>query len=589
MPSTRPFLATLVVLGALLLATPSTAKLPLRIIGINDFHGQLESGDAALTLPDPAGTGRLTPVRTGGLTHLATLVRKLRSEVPHSVFVSAGDLIGASPLVSALFRDEPTIEAMNLLGLDLNVAGNHEFDHGVAELGRMIAGGCALTPRGSAATCAHPEGRYLGASFPFIASNVIDVDGRALLPTSHVFDVDGVRVGFIGAVTRNTPSLVMPTGIRGWRFLPEAESINREAARLRADGVHALVAVVHEGGDADGGINDCRNPRGPVFGIARRLDPEIAVVLSAHTHRAYNCRIDQRIVIQASSFGRLVSVVDLELSRVSGTIDRGTVAARNLPVPNGLPAGTGAPGASDVAAQVGAGSTRGVYPPLSTASDIAALIAHYSTRAAPLATRPLGRIVATFDRQPAPGGDHAAGRLVADAQLAATRARGAQIAFTNPGGGRSDLLARPPDGVVTFGDAFAMQPFGNTLITMTLTGTQLHTLLENQWSGGSSTRVRFLQPSRGFSYAWRAAIAKGRRVDPGSIRLDGARILPGKRYRVTVNSYLAAGGDDFSVLRDGTDPTGGPLDVDALAHYLRAQSRLQPMAPDLVPRIHRLP
>lgn len=584
----RPLLVALVALGVLLCPDQGKAKLPLRIIAINDFHGHLEAGDGALTLPDPARPDRSIPVRTGGLAHLATLVRQFRSEVPRSVFVSAGDLIGASPLVSALFRDEPTIETMNLLGLDLNAAGNHEFDHGVTELRRMIGGGCAPTPRGSTATCAAPQGPYPGANFPFIASNVVDGDGRALLPASHVVDVDGVRVAFIGAVTQSTPGIVMPTGIQGWRFLPEAESINREAARLRADGIHAQVAVVHEGGEADGGINDCRNPRGPVFDIARRLDPAIALVLSAHTHRAYNCRIDDRIVIQAASFGRLVSVIDLELLRTSGEIDRRTVVARNVPVPNGLPPAAGALDADSASTHRSSDPALGAYAPPSPASDIAALVAHYRERAAPLANQPLGRIVATFDRRPAPGGDHAAGRLLADAQLAATRIHGAQLAFTNPGGVRSDLLARPPDGVVTFGDAFAMQPFGNTLVTLTLTGAQLHQLLEDQWSS-SSTRARILQPSRGFGYAWRAASARGRRIDPASLHLDGAPVLPRRRYRVTVNSYLAAGGDGFTILRDGVEPSGGPLDVDALADYLRAQATNHALAPDRVSRIRRLP
>lgn len=558
---------------AALLETAAAAPVSLRIIAINDLHGHLEPGDNAIAVPDPASPGSTRPLRSGGLAYLATRVRSLQAEVPHSVLVSAGDLIGASPLVSALFRDEPTVEAMNLLGLALNAVGNHEFDQGVAELRRIADGGCAPTARGEMVTCAHPSGRYAGARFPLLAANVTDADGRSLLPASHVIEVAGARIGFIGAVTRSTPGMVMPTGIRGWRFGEEAAAINREALRLRADGVQALVAVVHEGGDADGGINGCERPAGPVFDIARALDPAIAIVFSAHTHRAYNCRIDSRLVIQGASFGRLVSVVDLQID--GGRIDPVSIVARNLPVPNGRDAETDE-------------LLRAAFPPLAAAADIDALIAHYRERAAPLAQRPIGRIAASFDRRASAGGDHAAGRLIADAHLAATRGNGAQIAFTNPGGVRSDLLARPPDGMVSFADAFTMQPFGNALVTLTLTGVQLKQLLESQWNRAGVERARMLQPSHGFSYAWAADRPPGARVDPESMRLDGERIRPERRYRVTVNSFLAAGGDGFSVLRDGADATGGPLDVDALADYLRTRSRDGPHQPDRTARIRRL-
>jgi 5'-nucleotidase len=545
---------------------------PLRIIAINDFHGHLEPGDNAVQVPHPDDPARSVSLRSGGAAYLATAVRRLRSEVPNSVFVSSGDLIGATPLVSALFRDEPTIEVMNLMGLELNVVGNHEFDQGVAELQRLIAGGCANTPRGELATCAHPSGRYDGARFPFIAANVVDAGAHSLLAPAWIRTVDGVKVGFIGAVTRSTPGIVMPTGIRGWRFLAEADAINRQARTLREQGVQALVALIHEGGQADGGFNDCVSPEGPIFDIARALDPAIGVVLSAHSHRAYNCVIGGRVVIQGAPYGRLVSVVDVEIDRVGGGIRR--AHAHNQPVPNGTDEGADP-------ALVRA------YPPLGADPSIAAHVATYRERAAPLANRPVGRIAQTFDRHPSRGGDHAAGRLIADAQLAATGDNGAQIAFTNSGGVRSDLAFRAPDGAVTFADAFTMQPFGNSLVTLTLSGAQLKSLLEQQWNR-SGERVRFLQPSRGFGYAWRADRPWGERVDADSMRLDGDRIRPERSYRVTVNSFLAAGGDGFRALREGSDAVGGPLDVDALVDYLRRFSADAPIAPDRNPRILRI-
>jgi 5'-nucleotidase len=555
-------------------ATAGASPLTLRIIAINDFHGHLEPGDNAIAVPHPADPTRSVPLRSGGAAFVASRVRALRAEVTHSVFVSSGDLIGASPLVSALFRDEPTIEAMNLIGLQLNAVGNHEFDQGVDELRRVAGGGCATTPRGELATCAHPDGRYDGARFPLLAANVVDSSGKTLLAPSWTVAVDGIRVAFIGAVTRVTPSIVRPAGVRGWRFTAEAAAINREAARLRAAGVAAIVALVHEGGEAQGGLNGCDNPQGAIFDIARALDATIDVVLSAHTHRAYNCRIDGRVVIQGASFGRLLSVVDLPLDRESGRVLRAQVRATNVTVPNGL----------DTQADP---VLTAAYPALEPDRAVLALVDHYRERAAPLARKPVGRIAATFDRRASEGGDHALGRLIADAQLAATRDNGARIALTNPGGIRGDLIPHGDDGAVSFGDIFTVQPFGNALVTLTLTGAQLRSLLEMQWNRRSE-RARFLQPSRGFSYAWSEQRPWGQRIDPGSMRIDGELIDPDRDYRVTVNSFLAMGGDGFITLREGREPIGGPLDVDALADFLRAQSGTRPLAPDSRARIRRI-
>jgi 5'-nucleotidase len=559
---------------ALVLALPLQARelVAVRLIAFNDLHGHLEPGDNTIAIPDPRDPAQRIALRTGGMAHLATAARRLRAEQPASLLVSTGDLVGASPLTSALFRDEPTIEAMNALGLDLSVVGNHEFDHGVAELRRLIAGGCATGPRGVAATCAGADRSYAGARFPFIAANVEDAaTGAPLLSPFVVRTVDGVRIGLVGAVTRSTPGIVMPDGIRGWRFTSEAQALNRYARQLRADGVNVVVAVVHEGGDADGGINGCDNPRGAIFDIVRALDPAIDVVLSAHTHRAYNCRIDGRPVIQGASFGRLLSVIDLQVDRAGGAVAREATRARNVPVANGLDADP----AIDAA-----------YPPYPADPQVAAIVEHYRKRVAPLAERPVGRLAAAVERLPPEQGDSPAGRLIADAHLAATRGNGAQIAFTNTGGIRANLRPRQPDGTVTFGDVFTVQPFGNTLVTMTLTGAQLKALLESQWRS-STARPHFLQPSATLSYAWRDDAPPGARVVEDSITIGAERWRRDATYRVTVNSYLAAGGDRFHAFLDGTERSGGPLDVDALAQYLSQRSAGGPLAVDATPRILR--
>ena len=542
---------------------------PVRIIAFNDFHGHLEPGDNAVELPDPSDPTRKRRVRVGGAAHLATLVARLRLEQPQHVVVSSGDLVGASPLTSGLFHDEPTIEVMNAIGLDLNAVGNHEFDHGVDELKRLAQGGCRPADGTARQSC--PRLAHAGARFPFLAANVLDrATGEPIFAPALVKTVGGVRVGFIGVVTRSTPGIVVPSGVAGVRFVAEAGVLNERATALQAQGVQAIVAVVHEGGDADGGVDDCANPRGAIFEIERELDAAIDVVLSAHTHQAYNCSIEGRPVIQGASFGRLVSVVDIAIDPTTGDVVRGRTRARNVPVVNGTEGDRGIAAA---------------FPPLPPDPAVAAIVEAYRSAAAPLANRPVGRISAPFERRPGAGGDHALGRLIADAQLAATRGNGAQVAFTNPGGIRASLHASGRDGTVTYADAYATQPFGNSLVTMTLNGAQLKLLLEQQWSAARPKRVRILQPSAGFTYRWDSRRPHGSRVD--DVRLDGRVVDPADDVRVTINSFLASGGDSFRVLREGRDRVGGPLDIDAFTEFLRAESAHRPLSPKSPARIRR--
>lgn len=543
----------------------------LRIIAINDFHGHLEPGDNVIAVPDPDDAARTLPLASGGAAYLAARVRQLRAGTRHSIFVSAGDLVGASPLISGLFHDESTIAVMNAMGLELNAVGNHEFDRGADEMLRLGQGGCAANDSRFHMSCA--AGPFTGARFPLIAANVATRDGKPLLAPGIVREFDGVKFGFIGAVTRSTPGIVRAAGVRDLRFAPEAPALNAAAATLREQGAQVIVAIVHEGGDTDGGINDCSNPRGAIFDIERELDPTIAVVLSGHTHRAYNCRIGERVVIQAASFGRLVAVVDLQVER-NGRVLAQHTQARNEPVPNGSRRASAALAAH--------------YPALAPDAAVAAIVDEYRERAAPLGSREVGRLAERFDRQATAGGDHALGRLIADAQLAATREQGAQIAFTNPGGIRTDLRPRRDGGTVTYADLYSVQPFGNTLVTLTLTGAQLRDLLEAQWSARNPERARMLQPSRGFSYAWDAQRPLGQRIVADSLRLNGRAIGADARYRVTVNDFLAGGGDGFRVLRDAGDSHTSVLDIEALAAYLQRESAAQPLRPDRQARITRI-
>ncbi|WP_047198245.1 bifunctional metallophosphatase/5'-nucleotidase [Caldimonas brevitalea] len=552
--------------------TPSPpAAVEVRLLAFNDFHGALEHHNLALTLPDPADATKTVRVNTGGAAYLATQLDTLRAGKPHSVTISSGDLVGASPLVSAFFRDEPTVEVMNLMKVDLNAVGNHEFDKGVTELKRIAAGGCNTdTSNPDLSSCAGPTRPYAGAKFDFLAANVIDSANKAPLFKPYVVkEFDGVKVGFVGAVTRTTPTIVSPAGVAGVQFLDEAETLNRYADELDAQGVKAIVAVIHEGGQTDSTWNDrsCANARGEAFAIAAKLSPKIDVLFNGHTHTGYNCLVNGVPVIQAYSSGRGISQVDVVLDRASRDVERSKTVALNVPVVNDT-------NTAEVAAK---------FPPVAAHAGVQGLVQTYASLAEPRANRVVGRITATIDRTASPGGDSAAGRLIADAQLAATAAAdqgSAQIAFMNPGGVRADFVCAAGPCDLSFGQAFTVQPFGNSLVVMTLTGQQLKDLLEQQATGVNATFPRMLQPSRGFSYTWTPTQPNQQRVS--DMRLGGAPIVATQRYRVTVNSFLADGGDGFTVLKSGTDRLGGAQDIDTLLDFF---SKHSPVAPTTEARI----
>jgi len=561
--------------------------LPLRLIGINDFHGNLESTGLSLTLADPAGGDKPVRVPVGGAAALAGMVKALRADTPNSLMISGGDLIGASPLASTLFRHESTIDVMNAIGLDASTVGNHEFDAGATELRRIVKGGCATNaPTAAVSSCALAP--YAGARFPYLSANVIDAGGHTLFPAFVVKNVHGIRVGVIGAVTRTTPSIVSPSGIVGLRFTDEADAINRAARQLRAQGVKVIVMTIHEGGELGppakrGDWNDTRCPdaHGPIFEIAKRVTGNVDVIFSAHTHQGYRCVVGGRTIIQGTSYGRGVSVVDLAIDPKSRRVIPSLTRSINLPVVNEhtdpalrerLAAALPAPYAEILRAE-------------RPDAAIAEQVAKYAAVVAPKAERPIGTIAGNFPR----GGqvDSPAGRLIADSQLAATRAAeagGAQIALMNAGGIRSDLECKGASPcTATYGQAFSMQPFGNSLVVMTLTGAQLKAVLEAQQKPGA-IEMTVLQPSEGFTYAWQADAPAGERVR--DMKLNGEPIAPEQSYRVTVNSFLAEGGDGFVGLTRGTARTGGGQDLDALIGYLQGAAERAPIA---TPRITRLP
>lgn len=517
----------------------------VQLLSINDFHGNL-APPGTITLPG----GVRTPA--GGAEYLATHINALRAQNRNTLVVSAGDNIGASPLVSGLFHDEPTIEAFNAMGVDISSVGNHEFDEGSSELLRMQDGGCHPVDG-----CQDGDG-FAGADFDYLAANVVDDDtGRTLFRPYEIRRVGGVKVGFIGVVLKDTPTIVTPSGVEGLTFGDEADAINKYTAKLKQKGVRAIVVLMHQGDTVGlGQVNDCINPVGPLADIIGRSSNEVDLYLTGHTHQAYNCVIAGKRATSASSFGRVLTDANLRVDRRTGQVV--SVSADNQIVTQDV--------AKDRAQT--------------------AILGKYTTISAPIANRRIGASAAALTTEQNAAGESVLGDIIADSQLSATAPSGfgdAVVAFMNPGGIRTSIDA----GDITYGEAFAVQPFGNSLVTMTLTGAQIDRVLEQQWDGqGTSPKV--LQVSNGLTYTWSASGPLGSRVDDASIKINGVTVDPAASYRVTVNSFLADGGDGFTELRNGTNRLGGAVDLDALAAYLSLPAN-DPIAPTPRDRITVVP
>jgi 5'-nucleotidase len=527
-------------------------RVDLRILAINDFHGNLKPPAGGIRIRDPKDPAKTVTVAAGGAEAMATLIKERRAQAAHSIFVSAGDLVGASPLLSALFSDEPTIESMGLMGLEASAVGNHEFDKGSVELLRKQNGGC-----GGDNVCRGPH-PFAGAKFQYLAASTIDrATGRTLLPPYVIKTWEGLSVAFVGLTLKGTPDIVSPSGVAGLEFRDEAETINALVPELKAKGIEAIVALIHEGGYPTGDYDECPGISGPIVDITKRLDKAVGIVISGHTHKAYDCVIDGRLVTSADKFGTVVTEIDVSLDRRTRGI--ATAKARNLIVRTDA---------------------------LAKDPEQTALIAGYEAVAGPLIARPVGRISAAILRRDPGSGEWPLGDLIADAQLAATRApdKGAAVAaVTNPGGIRTDL-PMTADGTVTYGEIFAAQPFGNNLVTLTLTGAELKTMLEQQWSDPAKPRI--LQVSEGFHYTWDAAKPAGEKIDAASIEIGGEKVVADRGYRITVNDFLADGGDGFKVLKNGRDRLAGGSDVDALEAHLKTAGTIDPPQPTRIRRVN---
>jgi 5'-nucleotidase len=584
--SAMRFVRTLLVLLAVgvLGAAPPAAQITVKLIAINDFHGYLEPTET-FALPDPVDPSdpkKALHVPVGGAAYLATAIAALKVENPRNVVVGAGDMVGASPLGSALFHDEPTIQALNAMGLEFTSVGNHEFDNGKVELLRKQHGGCLPGGKIGIDTCLIDRS-FAGAKYRYLAANVIDdATGKTLFPPYAIkyFDAgNGKRVGIalIGVVLKDTPSVTSASAVRGLHFNDEATTINALLPGIYAQGVHAVVVLIHQGIMTKVGYNDptCAGADGDLLPVLDKLDRSIRLVVSGHTHRAYLCASGQGTTnshvfyTSAGKYGQIVTDINLDLDVASDTI--ANISARNELVvndkaPNPIPRTDSA---------------------LSPDPTIAALVARYESATAPLVNRVIGRTTAaiTIDgMEVARGasGETAMGDVIADARLAATAAapQAAVIAFINAGGIRSFLRG----GDVTFGQSYNVEPFGDLLYTETLTGAQLMTLLDEQWIGKKDAEL--LGISHGLTYTWDASKPDGTsKLLPESVKFNGKPLDPTANYRITVDGFQADGGDGFPILREGKQKTTGPYDLDALDAYITAQT---PLAPPPLNRITRI-
>lgn len=528
-------------------AAVSGAPVRINLIAINDFHGNLDPPAGGTRLYSTTELGKWTNVPAGGAPRLATAVKQL-SERPNTVMVAAGDLIGASPLLSSLFHDEPTIESLSKMGLAITSVGNHEFDEGWQELKRMQDGGCHPVDG-----CKGPR-PFAGAGFEYLAASTYLDSGETLFPAYTVREFEGVKVAFIGLTLEGTPDIVTPAARVGLSFRDEAETVNALVPKIRADGIEAIVVLIHEGGFTAQGLDDCHGLSGVIGEIVTKFDKAVDVVVTGHTNGIYICTVDGRLVTSAGAYGARVTDISLLVDPQTGDVIG--KSARDIPL---------------------------VLDGFAEDAEQVALIAEYRTQAEPLMNRAVGSVTADVTRSRGVSGESAMGSIISDAMLEEARKQeaGIQIAFMNPGGVRSDLLFKA-GGVVSYGDIFAVQPFGNDLVAMTLTGAEIDRVLQEQYQPDGN---KILQVSEGFTFTWRQTPGQLIEIIPGSVKLNGVPLVADQPYRIVTNNFLAGGGDSFVSFKLGREREILGSDIEALEHYFAAHSPITPVARGRIIRV----
>ncbi|NVO67171.1 bifunctional metallophosphatase/5'-nucleotidase [Methanofollis tationis] len=527
--------AVLVCILLFLVALPyqvQPAPVHVQVLAVNDFHGQVSAGqkldcEAAGSAPVLASYLEAALVDDGAAATLIAL---------------PGDVVGASPPESGLLLDEPTMLFFNALAEDspggpytmIATFGNHEFDKGTEELMRKIEGGNGAT------NITHLVDPYPGSNMTFVSSNVLwEANGTPLVDPCVILDAGGVRIAFIGADTVETPTIQKQANLEGVVFEDEATSINRYVPEIQQAGVHAIVVLLHEGGEQeayDGPTGDGGTVTGRVTEIVAALDPDVDVVLSAHTHAFTNAYLENAgknpvLVTQAYSYSRAFADVDLFIDPVSGDI------------------------VEKSAEIVRAYADR---PPGTTPDpEASAFLAAVEETVGPMTERIVTTAQADITREQTGAGECALGNLVADGQRAAM---GTEIAFVTTGSLRADIAK----GNVTWGDLYAVQPFSSSVLSMTLTGAEVEDALERQWEAPLPPHNLAVS---GLSYTYDDEKPAGERVT--AVLVNGTPIDPAANYTAAMVDFLAGGGDSYTVFTNGTDIVYGPVDVDALVSYMR--------------------
>ena len=543
-------------------APAARGPVDINLVAMNDFHGHLEASKFVFkSARDPVEK----TVSAGGIDNLAAALQAFRQEDRELLFVGAGDLIGASPAMSSMWADEPSLAALGMLGMDLSSVGNHEFDQGRVELLRKQKGGCApaqIAPSQQTKACKF-DPAFKGAAFTYLAANVTDsTTGAPFMPAYAIRQVKGVKIAFIGAVLKDTASVVTASGIAGLAFGDEADAINKAAGAARQEGATAFVVLIHEGGDTPEAFDqaECSQLKGPIVGIARRLDPAIRLIVSGHTHKGFQCKVEGRTITQAQMGGHVLTRIKLAVD-ASGAVQ--DVAVRNVPV------------------------VAGQYP---ADPKVAGYLAAIKARSSDALARPVARVPSrSVTRKLNEAGESALGGLIADAAVEATRADGAQVAFMNVGGMRADFDVGE-NLVATFGQAQVVLPFSNTLVVMDMTGAQLRGLLEQQFARPNGDgHAAMLQVSSSLRYRWDAKRPAGAKVVPDSIRINGAPLVDATTYRVVANNFLAEGADGFPMFARATNKRDtGIVDLDAFIGLLVKRDKAGAAAAVTAARIERL-
>ncbi|WP_062233551.1 bifunctional metallophosphatase/5'-nucleotidase [Fictibacillus sp. FJAT-27399] len=486
----------------------------VQLLGINDFHGQLDTYDKKLN--------------AGGAEYLAAYLKKREAANPkNTLMVHAGDEVGASSPVSALLEDEPTIEFLNHTGFDVGTVGNHEFDEGVGEMLRLINGG-------SNPKTVDKYGKFEGANFPYVAANVIDKKtNKPLLPPYVIKKVGGVPIGFIGIALSDTPSVVMPGGTDGVRFTDETKAINKYAGKLKAKGIKSIVVLAHNPATSN---EDGSKASGELVDIAKGADDEVDVLFGGHNHALTNTTVDHKLLVESYSYGTAFSDVHLVINPVTKDIFKKK-------------------------AEIVITHRDKIKPDAKTKK----MVDNYTADVAPILSQKIGKASSPISKQQNANGESPLGNMIADAMRAQTHT---EFAFMNPGGIRADIDA----GEILWKEIFTAQPFGNDLVKMELTGDQVKQLLNQQWADPEKTNI--LQIS-GLNVKYVDSRREGDRIVEATLP-DGTAIVPSKTYTATVNSFMASGGDGFTALKDGKNKMVDIPDLDALINYIKSKGEVYP-------------